>query len=121
MVPVYCQTTGPAPQCEELVNVFQTIVVGADNSPTALQAVQAAAALAQMSNGTLHIVSSHEPEQGPMRSEHGGYVDPIRPADELLGSLAGVAEERGLEPVLHPSSGSPPMPWWVWPKKSALI
>jgi nucleotide-binding universal stress UspA family protein len=90
-----------------MVNVFQTIVVGADGSPTARQAVLAAADLAQMSKGTLHIVTSHDPEQGPMRSEHGGYVDPALPADQLLESLAGVAKERGLEAALHPSSADP--------------
>ena len=87
--------------------MFQTIVVGADSSPTARQAVEAAADLAQICRGTLHIVTSHDPEQGPMRSEHGGYVDPSPPADALLETLAGVAKERGLEPALHPSSADP--------------
>ncbi len=87
--------------------MFQTIVVGADSSPTARHALQAAADLAQMANGTLHIVTSLDPEQGPMRSEHGGYVDPDSPADVLLEILSAVAKERGLEPVLHPSSATP--------------
>jgi nucleotide-binding universal stress UspA family protein len=87
--------------------MFETIVVGADSSPTARQAVVAAADLARMSEGTLHIVTSNDQEQGPMRSEHGGYVDPDSPADVLLETLGAIARERGLDPVVHPSTQAP--------------
>ncbi len=87
--------------------MFKTIVVGADRSPTARQAVVAAADLAQIMRAKLHIVAALDPEQGPMRSEKGGYVDPSHPAEVLLANLTAIAEERGLETSVHQCSDAP--------------
>lgn len=83
------------------------IVVGANSSPTARRAVTAAAELARLTGGSLHIVAAVETEQGPPRTEHGGYVDPGDPAEVLLKDLAEIAKEQGLEPVLHTAGGAP--------------
>ena len=87
--------------------MFENVVVGADGSSTARQAVVAAADIAQLSGANLHIVAAHEPEQRPSRSAQGGYVDPANPAVTLLARLGGIAKERGLEPIGHPSKGAP--------------
>jgi nucleotide-binding universal stress UspA family protein len=86
---------------------MRNIVVGANSSPTARRAVVAAAELARLTGGKLHIVAAVEPEQGPNRSEVGGYVDPGHPAERLLVDLAEVAKEQGLEPIVHASAGPP--------------
>lgn len=95
---------------EELITVFEsmgTIVVGADSSPTARRAVVAAAELARLTGGSLHIVAAVEPERGPNRTEVGGYVDPGGPAESLLADLAEIGRERGLEPTVHAAGGPP--------------
>lgn len=83
------------------------IVVGADSSPTARRAVVAAADLARLTGGSLHIVAAVEPERGPNRTEVGGYVDPGHPAAGLLEDLAAIGKERGLEPIVHAAGGPP--------------
>jgi nucleotide-binding universal stress UspA family protein len=83
------------------------IVVGANSSETARRAVAAAADLARLTGGSLHIVAAVEPEQGPNRSGVGGYIDPGQPAATLLESLAEIAKERGLEPTVHACTGMP--------------
>ena len=87
--------------------MFGNIVVGADGSETARRAVEAAADLAKLHGGTLHIVSASSAEQRPSRSQVGGYVDPAHPAHTLLETLSTIATERGLDPVMHPASGAP--------------
>jgi len=86
---------------------IETIVVGADGSSTAARAVEAAAELARLTGGSLHIVTVLQTEQGPNRTATGGYTDPGHPADAVLANLTEIATARGLEPVLHPSGGEP--------------
>ena len=87
--------------------MFEHIVVGADGSATARRAVEAAADLASLHGGTLHIVSASSAEHRPNRSEVGGYLDPAHPAEPVLASLSDIARERGLDPIIHPASGTP--------------
>ena len=87
--------------------MFSHIVVGADESATARRAVEAAADLAKQHAATLHIVSASTAEGRPNRSATGAYVDPAHPAGPVLDSLAAIADERGLQPVMHPSSAAP--------------
>ena len=42
--------------------LFENVVVGADSSSTARQAVVAAADIAQLTGGTLHIVTAYDPK-----------------------------------------------------------
>jgi nucleotide-binding universal stress UspA family protein len=89
--------------------VFNTVVVGADDSETALQAVLAAADMVRLTGGTLHIVTAYEPksvrvedlppEFRPSSSAH--------PADVLLDGLSRIIEQKGLKPVVHAASGDP--------------
>jgi nucleotide-binding universal stress UspA family protein len=95
---------------EELVTVFQdvkTVIVGADSSSTARQAVVAAAELARFTNATLHIVTSYSAHEGPNRSATGGYVKEQHPERELLQDLAEIGKDHGLETVLHHSHDAP--------------
>jgi nucleotide-binding universal stress UspA family protein len=96
-------------ESEELMTLFENVVVGADSSSTARQAVVAAADIAQLTGGTLHIVTAYDPksvtrEQLPAEFR---YTTNMNPADVLLEGLSGIAKERGLEPVVHPSTGDP--------------
>jgi nucleotide-binding universal stress UspA family protein len=100
----------PIAQAEELVTVFQnvkTVIVGADSSPTAREAVVAAAELARFTTATLHIVTSYSAYQGPNRSSTGGYVSDPHPEMELLEDLAEIGKDHGLETVLHHSKDAP--------------
>jgi nucleotide-binding universal stress UspA family protein len=45
------------------MGLFNVVVVGADDSPTARRAIQAASELASMSKGTLHIVTAVDVKQ----------------------------------------------------------
>jgi nucleotide-binding universal stress UspA family protein len=83
--------------------MFDVIVVGANDSETARRAVEAAAGIAKMSGGTLHIVSAFElknvprgdmpPELGVLNNE--GQID------GLLQELSFIAKSHGVEPILH--------------------
>ena len=89
--------------------MFNTVVVGADDSQTALQAVMAAADIAQLTGGTLHIVTAYEPksvriEDLPPEFRQSGTV---QPAEILLDGLSRIVEQRGLKPVVHAASGDP--------------
>src|SRR6202046_2135278 len=68
--------------------VFETVVVGADGSDTAAEAVRVATELVKLSNGNLHIVTAYRPAQ--LRSEAGGEVSEsltsgAEAGEELLG------------------------------------
>lgn len=85
----------------------KTVIVGADSSPTARQAVVAAAELSRYTKATLHIVTSYSVHQGPNRGPTGGYVKEPHPERELLQDLAEIGNEHGLETVLHHSNDAP--------------
>ncbi|HEY1762750.1 MAG TPA: universal stress protein [Acidimicrobiales bacterium] len=89
--------------------MFKVIVVGADGSPTARRAIEAAAELAAMSEGTLHIVSAYESKNIsasdlPAEFKH---VNPEGEVQALLQELSFVAKNKGTEPVLHSVTGAP--------------
>jgi len=83
--------------------VFKKIVVGSDGTATSLQAVAAAAALASQHGAELHVVSSFP----VLRHPQGGYSDPEHEASPALAESADIARQSGVEPTLHPTSGSP--------------
>lgn len=87
--------------------MFKHVVVGADASPTAREAVETAVELARLHGATLHIVTASNLDQGPNRARTGGYIDPGHPAEPVLKDLAALAKKAGLKPTMHPTSGAP--------------
>jgi nucleotide-binding universal stress UspA family protein len=89
--------------------VFQTVLVGADDSQTARQAVMIAADIAQISGGKLHIVTAFDPKgvRSQDLPEEFRYSSTVHPADVLLQGLSRLVSERGLEPVVHAAATSP--------------
>src|SRR5580693_1593713 len=65
--------------------VFETVVVGADGSDTAAEAVRVATELVKLSNGNLHIVTAYRPAQ--LRSEAGGEFSDSLSSDDLAQSV----------------------------------
>ncbi len=89
--------------------MFTTVVVGADDSQTALQAVIAAADVAQLTGGVLHIVTAYEPKSVRLADLPAEFrqSSTTHPADVLLDGLSRIVEQRGLKPVVHAASGDP--------------
>ncbi|MFI5036576.1 MAG: universal stress protein [Acidimicrobiales bacterium] len=88
--------------------MFNVVVVGADGSETARRAVEAAAELAAMSQGSLHIVTAFEPKSyvGTRPSEFQN-LNLETDAEALLQSLSFIGKSRGLETAVHSSTGDP--------------
>jgi len=93
----------------EAMGLFDVVVVGADDSPTARRAIEAASQLAHMSNGTLHIVTAVDPKprrDGSLPAEFQD-MNPDGEAEALLQVLSFIAKKVGVEPVLHHVVGEP--------------
>jgi nucleotide-binding universal stress UspA family protein len=89
--------------------MFDVIVVGADSSATARRAVEAAAEIAKMSGGALHIVTAFEVKHlshGDLPAEI-GPLDNEGDAEALLQSLSFIATSKDVTPILH--KASPPV------------
>ena len=89
--------------------MFQNVVVGADHSSTARQAVAFAADMARLGGGTLHIVTAYDPKSIRIEDlpEEFRYAANVHPADVLLEALSSIAKERDLDPVVHAATGAP--------------
>jgi nucleotide-binding universal stress UspA family protein len=89
--------------------MFETVVVGADGSPTALAAVRAAIELVKLSGGQLHIVSAYKPQHfsGMAEYEVPKSLDTGDLADSLLDDLASQARIAGVAVEVHAGSGDP--------------
>ena len=89
--------------------MFSTVVVGADDSSTAREAVIVAADVAQAGGGQLHIVTAYDPRS--VRRDHLPeelrYAGGEHPAEALLRRLSELVSERGLEPIVHAAEGDP--------------
>jgi len=92
--------------------MFKKIVVGADDSPTAADAVGTAMTLAKLCGAELHIVTAYRPERArPPREE--GLPEELRysltthPADRLLEQLAAMARTVALDPIVHAAAAEP--------------
>jgi nucleotide-binding universal stress UspA family protein len=90
--------------------MFQRVVVGADESDSARDAVRHATELAKMSGGTLHIVTAYKPR--PMRSD--SMPDEFRytvgsddHAQALLIDLSSRARATGVKAETHAETGDP--------------
>ena len=90
--------------------MYDTVVVGADESPTAAKAVAAAIELAALSGGTLHIVTAYKPATRSATGvppEFAGSVQPDSHAQSLLADLASRARASGVNVETHAHSGDP--------------
>jgi nucleotide-binding universal stress UspA family protein len=89
--------------------MFNTVVVGADDSSTARQAVVVAADIAQLTGGTLHIVTAYQRQSVRAQDlpEEFRHTATLNPADALLHQLSLIAKERGLHSMIHPALGQP--------------
>ena len=89
--------------------MFKNMLVGADNSATALRAVEAAVGLAAALGAKLHIVTAYKavtvalPEMPPDIF----YSTQVEAADELLMELTSVAKKANVEVEVHPAVGAP--------------
>jgi nucleotide-binding universal stress UspA family protein len=89
--------------------VFETVVVGADGSASAAQAVTQAIELLRGTSGKLHIVSAYRPAQ---RLSAGGdefsrSLDSGELADSVLADLAERARSAGVAVEIHGKAGAP--------------
>ena len=89
--------------------MFQTVVVGADGSPTAAEAVRQAIEVAKLTGGMLHIVTAYKPQQlhSPAGHEFAKSMDTVDLADSLLADLGSRARVSGVLTELHAETGDP--------------
>jgi nucleotide-binding universal stress UspA family protein len=90
--------------------MFDTVVVGADDSATAAKAVDAAIELAALSGGTLHIVTAYKPaarSSSGVPDEFAGSVQPDSHAQSLLADLASRARAASVHVETHAHDGDP--------------
>jgi nucleotide-binding universal stress UspA family protein len=89
--------------------MFQTIVVGSDDSNTARQAVVAAADIARMAGGRLVSVTAFDPKSVRVQDLPPDLrlSTTVHPADLLLRSLAEIGRERGVPVSVEAVTGSP--------------
>ncbi|MGA8723443.1 MAG: universal stress protein [Acidimicrobiales bacterium] len=89
--------------------MFQTVLVGADDSTTARKAVVAAAEVAKLNGGKFHIVTAYDPKS--VRADdlppELRYSQSVHPADALLKNLSEIGKAQGLEVEVHAATGSP--------------
>lgn len=89
--------------------MFKIVLVGADDSPTARRAVEAAAEIAAMSKATLHILTAFEQLSyaGGGRAGEFQHINTDGDVDALLQTLSFIAKKHGLEPVIDGAKGDP--------------
>jgi nucleotide-binding universal stress UspA family protein len=88
--------------------MFDVILVGADDSPTARRAVEAACEICAMSKGALHIVTAFDQLSLAGGDTH-EFKNVINEEDgrALLQTLSFIAKKHDVEPVLHSAKGDP--------------
>jgi nucleotide-binding universal stress UspA family protein len=89
--------------------MFETVVVGADGSPTAAEAVRVAIELVKLSGGRLHIVTAYKPQQ--LHSAAGEEFEKSLTSGDLaqsvLDDLASRARTSGVDVQTHLKDGAP--------------
>jgi len=87
--------------------MFDVILVGADDSPTARRAVEAACEICAMSKGTLHIVTAFDQLSIVGGGDTHEFKNVINEEDgrALLQTLSFIAKKHDVEPVLHSAKG----------------
>ena len=87
--------------------MFETVVVGADASDTATEAVRQAIELVKLTGGKLHIVSAYRPQA---LSAGGGEEQGLESGDlaeSVLADHASRARAAGVASETHARSGAP--------------
>ena len=89
--------------------MFETVVVGADGSPTAAEAVRVATELVKLSDGQLHIVTAYKPQQlhSAVGEEFAKSLTSGDLAQSVLDDLASRARTSGVEVATHLRDGAP--------------
>ena len=89
--------------------MFETVVVGADGSATAAEAVRVAIGLVKLTGGRLHIVTAYKPQQlrSPAGEEFSQSLSTVDVADSVLADLASRARSGGVEVETHLKGGDP--------------
>jgi nucleotide-binding universal stress UspA family protein len=90
--------------------VYNRIVVGVDDSPTALQAFDRAVEFAKMSGGTLHIVTAYRTKpssEAEVPDEFRYAMASTGEADVLLRRLADQAGAEGVASEVHAATADP--------------
>ena len=91
--------------------VFETVVVGADGSPTAAEAVRTAIEVVKLTGGRLHVVTAYKPQQ--LTSGQSGVDQFLKSlgsshlAESLLADLGSGARIAGVEVETHAMTGAP--------------
>jgi nucleotide-binding universal stress UspA family protein len=88
--------------------MFETVVVGADGSDTAAEAVRQAIELVKLTGGRLHIVSAYSPHA--LKSGEGEFTKSLGSdsvARALLDDLGSRAALAGVQVDTHAKAGSP--------------
>jgi nucleotide-binding universal stress UspA family protein len=90
--------------------MFNIVVVGADDSPTARRAIEAAAEIVRMSGGVFHLVTAFDIKSRSESSLPSEFrnLGTDGEAEAALQSLSFVAKNLGVDPVLHLVAGDPP-------------
>ena len=90
--------------------MYNSIVVGVDDSPTALQAFTQAVEFAKMSGGTLHVVTAYKPKPtggSDVPDEFRYAMASTGEADVLLRRLADQAATEGVATEVHAATADP--------------
>lgn len=89
--------------------LFETVVVGADGSASAAEAVQVAIDLVRTSGGKLHIVSAYQSQGLRVAGgdDAGRSLDSGELADSVLADLSSRARSAGVEVTSHGKAGAP--------------
>ena len=85
--------------------MFETVVVGADASDTAAEAVRQAIELVKVTGGRLHVVSAYKPQQFSTGGGEEHELDTGDLADSVLADHASRARAAGIEVQTHARSG----------------
>lgn len=88
--------------------MFETVVVGADESATAAEAVRRAVELVKLTNGRLHIVSAYRPQQvrTSASEEFAKSLSTREVAESVLANLSSQAESAGVAVETHQRTGA---------------
>ena len=89
--------------------MFETVVVGADGSDTAAEAVRVAIGLVKLTGGQLHIVTAYKPQQlrSPAGEEFTRSLSSGDLAQSVLADLASRARTGGVEVETHLKDAAP--------------
>ena len=89
--------------------MFETVVVGADESATAAEAVRVAIELVKLTSGRLHIVTAYKPQQlrSPAGDEFSKSLTSGDLAQSVLDDLASRARTSGVDVETHLEDGDP--------------